>query len=226
MYKPCYKGKVMKKMTLLFTVLGASQLYGAMEVKNIRDLPRDIHSQILNAAFPESKDNLDEAIKAIKATGAAQGLRYDNLKDFTRLMHVLAKKFNTGPHNVINSPYGVAEKFKTPLAEKYVKLADELELQIISDNIAGIQELITKGVDVTANTAIVYFAIFTSPTPNAEIIQLLLDNGANPNARGGNGRGQTPLELVNHLLKKTPEWAQTEALRYEQIKALLEKVTS
>ncbi len=55
------------------------------------DLPQDVRDEIIKMALPSS-DNLDETIKAIKAS-VLRGVRYDNLKTFTALMNVLAKKF-------------------------------------------------------------------------------------------------------------------------------------
>lgn len=91
---------IMKKTALLFTILCAGQLYGMDptsldELRRtgpqcIGDLPKELQEQITQNAHDILKnalaknDNLEDTVKAIKAASAAQGIRYDNLKDFTR----------------------------------------------------------------------------------------------------------------------------------------------
>ncbi len=120
----------MKKLILLFTMAcAAGQLYGMLEVQNIMDLPEDVRNKIISMALPSS-DNLDETIKAIKV-GVLRGVRYDNLKTFTALMDVLAKKFP----NILRKK--IAEKFNTPIAKEYVTLGEQLFLPVITYGFAN-----------------------------------------------------------------------------------------
>lgn len=106
-------------------------------------LPRELRKEIAQIALVRSA-TVDEAIKAIQnialiygntkldsiaamnvlistlpndlnqAIQAAKKLQGNNLKDFTSLAHILADKFNVTTEEV-------AQKFGTPLAEKYKK---------------------------------------------------------------------------------------------------------
>lgn len=95
----------MKKIFLLCAVLGAGQLYGMADIKH----------EIIKKAIESSK-NIDEAVKAVKVGCTLQGACYNNLKDFTRLMGLLANKFPGEYRNEIS------KNFNTPVAKEYLDL--------------------------------------------------------------------------------------------------------
>ena len=71
-------------------------------------LPPELHKVIVNALA--QSNNLEQVIEAIKVAGILSGVRYDNLKDFTALMDILAKKFPD------MSRQEIAAKFDTEIA--------------------------------------------------------------------------------------------------------------
>jgi len=147
----------MKKIALLFTIICVGQLYG-MEAENIRDLTRDIHYAIIDTALTRSK-SLPEALNMIQKLSILHGVRYDNLNNFTNLVHKLADKFNV-------STLKVANEFKTPVAEAYVNLAAELFKACQDGNVDKATQLINKGADVNHTR-------FLEPTGSGPIKPLL-----------------------------------------------------
>ncbi len=92
----------MKKLILLFTITcAASQMYG-METENIGGLPKEIQNQITQTAIASSK-NLNETVVMIKRLSTSFGISYDklfdNIKDFTKLVHMLADKFDASTNS-------------------------------------------------------------------------------------------------------------------------------
>ncbi len=83
------------------------------------DLLPELHGEIVRA-LAKSKD-LGQTIEAIKVAGTLRGLRYDNFKDFTRLVGVLAEKFLDLTREEI------AKNFNTPIAKQYSELNYKLE---------------------------------------------------------------------------------------------------
>lgn len=235
-------------MILLFTITLASTgaLNGMQEITERSYwgyLPKKIKQSIIGTALATS-NNVDEAINAIKTSGALYGLRYDtptaknllikslpnNLdeaiekvktlqgatpKDFTKLVHMLADKFNL-------IPYDVAEKFNTPTAEKYIDLYIRLSGATSLKNLKIMKELISRGADVKARPSIISAAIVYPNEKTPEIIKFLLENGANPSAKSG-FHNETPLENLNRLNHRTPEYTPIKTLLEEQIKTLLEE---
>jgi len=150
----------MKKLLLLSTLVCAGQMYG-MESQEpmgtFAQLPKELlHQEIIKQAI-ESSNTLEEAIKAVKMARALSGVQYDNLKNFTKLVHLLADKFDTTTHEVAN-------EFNTLLAKNYIQLGEQL-LQLNNqfnqpnildkDNIRNkIDQLINDGADVNFSTSI------------------------------------------------------------------------
>jgi hypothetical protein len=181
----------------------------------IESLPHNAQVLIIKAL--NSGNNLNNTINDIKAMSMtnkalqkiinAEYGDFSNLAGFTKLAHILAKKFHT-------SPFQVAEQFYTSAAEKYVELYSNLERAVVESDILYAKQLILKGADVTAYPTILYLAIAAIHNGKrvAPIVKLLLSKGANPYATGKNG--ETPLDRLNRLHQNAPE--------YEQIKLLLE----
>ena len=112
-----------------------------------------------------------------------------NLKDFTKLVHMLAKKFNL-------STVKVALRFKTSVSEKYVDLFLAAivggDNSPIKNDIDKLTQLIKEGLDVNVTSnpyyhlSLLMLAIEKRATP--EIIKLLLDAGADPHYKDNTGR--------------------------------------
>ncbi len=179
------KGDAMKKTTLLFTILCAVQLYGMEETQKMGtfgSLPEDIHKVIVQSLA--TSNNLEQTIEAIKVAGILQGVRYDNLKDFTKLVHILANKFNVPTEKI-------AKKFNTPIAQKYLQLCSDLFKKILMrSSIEELTQLIQQGADVNCsakfvlqlggvNTALNY----TIRLGTTDALKILLDYGATPTAK-------------------------------------------
>lgn len=176
----------MKKIALLFTLLCASILNG-MEPQTISSLPEELQKEITNTVNEIIKqglttNNLEEAINTIKVAMVLQGIRYDSLKEFTVLVHILANKFNSSAEKV-------ATQFKTSTSDKYMRLAVELIEAIKNKNIDKITELIAQGADVNYYEKDPTAADRINPLTHAvkikdaKIVKLLLDSGAKPTQR-------------------------------------------
>ena len=163
----------MKKIALLLTIVCAGRLYG-MEAENIGSLPKELHDQLIQMAFTTS-NNPAETIKAIQFASAVHGVQYDNLKDFTRLVHLLADKFDTRTDIIAN-------EFRTPAAKTYSTLGYSL-IKALGDNTpvghAKVADLIQQGADVNfiSGDMPLYKAMRNL---NVEGVKLLLNAGANP----------------------------------------------
>lgn len=77
----------------------------------LSNLPEEVYNEIIETALATSS-NLSQAIKALKVASVLRGVCYDNLKDFTRIVHILADKFNVTTQEV-------ALRFDTSLAKEY-----------------------------------------------------------------------------------------------------------
>jgi hypothetical protein len=108
----------MKKIALLFTMVCASQLYGMEPEYGLQNLPPDMRREIVNKAI-ESSATLESAVKAVNTACVVHGACYNNLKDFTKLVHMLADKFG-------NATSTVANKFGTEIAKEYIKKGRDL----------------------------------------------------------------------------------------------------
>jgi hypothetical protein len=197
------KGMIMKKLTLLFALLCTASALNSMEVQNISDLPEDIHTHIIKIALAPSND-LNEAIKTIKAVMTLRGANYDNPEYFTKLVHALANKFGTttaGVADAINKYWFI----DTP--QEYMDAGHALiSAATLGDIDAAKEAIIQWGADVNfttsgdagPNTAL-YFAIDKrSPEKTKlEMVKLLLDAGANPNPQSKHPYFKTIFEYLN-----------------------------
>ncbi len=129
----------MRKLILLFTIACATgQLYGMepqniLEAQNIMDLPEDVRNEIFETVFTSGANTLQGTIDLVKVKSALLGISYDNLKTFTALMDVLAKKFP----NILRKK--IAEKFNTPIAQEYVTLGEQLFLPVFNVRLSNRQ---------------------------------------------------------------------------------------
>ena len=153
-------------------------------LQEFKSLPKDLKQEIIKMALATSS-TLNEAIKTIKTMSALWGIEYDNLKDFTQLMHILADKFDT-------TTYDIAQKFNSGTSRLYLKLGTELGDAIRAKNVDEVIRLISMGSDVNfienktyffetkkyrGNTPLIHAIAF----PNPIIVKILLEKGANPN---------------------------------------------
>lgn len=131
----------MKKMTILFTILCASQLYG------MRELPYDIRHEIVKKAI-ESSDTLDDAVKAANVACTIQGACYENnLANFTRLVGMLHSKFPTETRKEITKKLNTST-----VKEEYMSLVGQfIDKVLLGINTATALEnakiLLDAGVD-------------------------------------------------------------------------------
>lgn len=185
------KGNGMKKMILLFTLtlVSAGVLNGMREENYWQYLPQDVQRVIIKTALERSM-GLDAVIETIEALSTIQGVRYDNLKNFTALVHILADIFNKETEIV-------AKKFNLQIANKYIALGDTLKAYAYyPQHLATLVQLINEGADVNYST-------FPFMTPlesaisglNIEGVDLLLNAGAKLTDRGLNRVGAT---MHNH----------------------------
>jgi len=158
----------MKKMTLLFTLtlLCAGALNGMEPEKPQLDpdlwgqLPEDVKPLIM-VALAKSGGSLNAAIDNIKKVSLINtklnqmiNEQYGNLAGFTRLIHILANKFNM----FSTSTEAIAKKFNTPAAEQYLALGEEFREKVLDQSVLLFDPEI---------------ALFNA--------QLLLENGLDPN---------------------------------------------
>jgi hypothetical protein len=184
----------MKKIALLFTLtlVGAGALNGMdptslyelrrtgpenpqPELGTFGHLPPELHEKIIQDAIASS-NTVEKAIRAINAVSALRGVRYDNLKAFTRLVHILASKFKV-PVNII------AEKFATPTAQKYIALSKRLGEAVEEDQVEMVKQLINQGADVNflfRDYNMLELAVSNQSENSLKILKILLDHGANP----------------------------------------------
>ncbi len=182
------------KKVLLFTLLCVGQLYGMESergrYKNLGKLSPEVQIMIIQSL--NEYDNLTDIVKAIKATSLTnQQLNevindiYGNQKGFTALVHLLADKFPE------DGTVEIASEFKTPAAQKYIQLHNELRDSIGKKYYGKVKSLIEhSGADV--NSTVIFFII----TPlmkavlfdDARMVKLLLDLGANPQVKDKSGK--------------------------------------
>lgn len=194
----------MKKVSLLLTILCAGQLYGmentdlsqgAMEPEKksnlgaFEQLPPELRQIVAQTALELSTD-INQAITIAKI------LPINNLKDFTKLVHILADKFE------YYTTQDIAKAFKTPASKAYLDLAKELADAIYYGDVNKVTESIKKGADVNFDTndigfsslPLLFYAISRGGGGN-EVIKLLIDNGVNLNYFK-DGKNQTVFEYV------------------------------
>ncbi len=181
----------MKKIALLFTILCAGHLY-SMEAERIVDLPKELQDIIAQTAI-ESSDNLDETILMIKKLSLSykvpHSTLFNNIKDFTKLVHLLAKKFNMATLDVA---YLFAYNLKIPAAQQYkslyFKAIDGKPYAYYNSDI--LNQLIADGLDINLTyTPQNHTSLLINATHHAtpKIVALLLTAGANPYYKDKNG---------------------------------------
>lgn len=128
----------------------------------------DVYQELV--ATLEKHQNIDQAIASIN-----ENFTFENLKDFTALVHMLATEFH-------KTTAQVAKKFNSPIARRYLKLGGELE------DVSGakwervghsIINLIKQGADVnlSGRTSPLRIAI---NNVNPHGVNILLKYGAKP----------------------------------------------
>lgn len=201
----------MKKITLLLITLLCASALNSMQEPSYATLPSELKQEIVHTALATSNNDLDKTIQMIEKLSALHNVRYDNLEDFTKLVHLLAKKFDTTPDDI-------AQKFKqTSIAKKYHDLCKQLYRSILYDSIENnITQVIAQGADIDGFPTL-FIAVRYRKDP--DIIQLLLNHGANPHRQSNDTRfkGQTALEILNDIRRF--DYPRDD---YEQIKSLLE----
>lgn len=145
----------------------ASMVYSGVQLDDIAARDLLIHS------IP---NNLDQAITQVKH------LQGKELKNFTKLVHILADKFDI-------TTARTAATIGTPIAQTYLNLGKELKIAILSDpfNYDKIIELIKNGADVnfsilSRRSTPLHNALSDEKNKefNVELIKILLDAGAKP----------------------------------------------
>ena len=151
----------MKKLFLLGALVYVGQLFGMEnpqpQLGVFGYLPTELHEKIIQDAIASS-DTVEGVIKAINAA-SVRGARYDNIKDFTKLVHILGYKFNTTTADIAN-------KFNIPIAQQYLDLGKKLlsALKVLdrkkwSDKVGEIMQLINNGADVNFSIHKYYKAV-------------------------------------------------------------------
>ncbi len=172
----------MKKIALLLTIVCTSQLYtmkriyGMEPEPSYETLPPELKQEIINTALATNK-KLSKKIEMIKNLSALHGVQYDNLKDFTTLVHILNKELKV-------TTARIAMKFNTPTAEKYLMLGHNLSEAVRLDTQAAhdkIADLIKEGADVNFIDYNYVFPLHRAMwLLNTEGVNLLLNARANP----------------------------------------------
>ena len=173
----------MKKITLLFTIICAGQMYGMEQTPYALLLP-ELKQKIVNMALQSKNNTLDEAINALKGASAFYKVSFDklfgDLKDFTKLVHILAAEFNV-------STKEVAEKFNIPIAQKYINLGEKLIDLVYGEKLPPVKAIKLYEANLTPKKA----------NPN-EIIKLIED-GADVNFTAKldltSGYNESPLSI-------------------------------
>jgi len=217
----------MKKMTLLFTILCAAQLYGMAKEEAVgiytSALP-EIKQQIISAALASSK-NVDEAIGAIKKFSILHRVQSDklfnNFQDFIKVVNLLSENFPELTKSEI------AEKVNPAFAKEYDDLNEQLCMDIrYAGPIEDIIRQLNEGADV--NFYLDLPALYIGDTPltlavkraRVDVVELLLNSGANPFFKQPYNE-LTALDIVQNFLAQANN---DEALvgKIQAIKALLE----
>lgn len=194
----------MNKVFLLGALVCAGQMYGMEplypeEGRYIfgKYMPTEIKALIIS--YLNEYDNLDNVIRAIKATSLTnQELykivndKYGNQKGFTELVHILAIKYPDKP--VWGNSTMVAYQFKTPAAKQYVDLSQKLESAVKKGTLDEVAKLINEGADVNSGSSGCGYGVgdiyikYDNPTAldvavmflRPKIVELLLKAGAVP----------------------------------------------
>ncbi len=184
----------MKKIALLFTILCAGALNGMEPKKELtkkealeiyKSLQPELKLEVLNQALAAS-NNLDEAIDMINKLSIVHKTQYNNLQDFTNLVHILADRFYYDTDSV-------ARVYGTSTAHTYRVLGSQLldvvslahkpiwsgpgveDLSYILDRM---KQLIKEGADVNYSSHLNTPLYKALEKGNAEAVKLLLEFGA------------------------------------------------
>lgn len=202
-------------MILLFTILCAGQIYGMeKEQPSGGPLVPDVYTEILKKVV-ERSNTLADAIQAVDIASVLQGIRYDNLKNFTRLVHILADKFHIttqeAAHKIASSLNNLL-----PIAKQYENLASNLNQAL--ENFHSythptkqepldarrnlIKRLIADGADVNYSSSLHSMPLETAAihANDIQLIKLLLDAGARPDKIKFNFKKTSP--SIANLLQK------------------------
>lgn len=191
-------------------------------LEKLPSLPKELQGVITQKAILSS-NNIKEVVENIKKFSEVYGVKidtlFDNLKDFTKLVHILGDKFDTSPQVI-----AVYLHWDTPTAQKYQELYQDFVNALYHGSIEDVKRLIAEGADIVAVSGIICRTLkYLLPMgePAAEKIKLLLKHGANP-------YDYSIKELINMnkdrrliLLECLNKYR--DAPEYEQIKALLEE---
>jgi len=176
--------------------------------KRISELPQNVYDEIIGTTF-----KLEEAINAAKAL---QKVRHNNLNDFTKLVHVLANKFD-------ELPVTVAEKFNTSIAKTYIELHDTLGRAIVNSDIGYTKQLILEGADLTGHVLTLMFAWTTilKEKQFASLKKELLKIGTDPQFLTEPDYEAVKSVLEDETIKSSLEYETTKSLiRYEMLKSI------
>ena len=216
----------MKKTLLLFMAITVTVSLYSMEqpvTYAIDTLPQDVKVIIIECFNQDiSPDNIINDIKATSCTclslhesihtlygiGCSELIKTSATQDthgkFRKLVHSLANKFNL--------PTGdIANKFMSPISQCYFNLFVKLQSTIICINpdINQASELIEQGADVNGSgPGRVTPLMHALPFGNINLITLLLNKGAHPDATSTNGMTITQCANVNFDLKKRQQITQ------------------
>ncbi len=216
----------MKKIALLFTIVCVGQLYGMEPKKELtkkealeiyKSLLPELKLGVLNQALAVSND-LDEAIDMINKLSIVYKEQYNNLQDFTNLVHILADKFNTTTEKI-------AEKFGTEIAKKYVSLGKNLTKAIFwHETKEEVKQYIKQGADVNYSDEQHSTPLIAAVRSNRiDILTLLLNAKANPfykHSTEGTALNFTVRMMEEFHKEGTPSLAEN----MEPLKKLLEDI--
>src|SRR5262245_56843122 len=192
-----------KQMILLFTLLCASAINNGMErpqLAGARGLPPEMQANIVREMINEALkeyNNLDEVInntiKAISKTSeelkAVVNEEYGSQNRFKALVQKLANKFVDISRDTIAKKLGIPNSTK-----QYVSLGAKLIDAVQTGDINSVTALINQGADVNYSyDHIIGVDVKEKLTPliiaviheKTDIVQLLLEQGANPNFISG-----------------------------------------
>lgn len=174
------------------------------QFERFSELPIEVKA-VLVSILSKGYDNVDDAIKAIQAVSRTNkelnklvNEQYGKLSDqdleiFTKIVHILADKFK-------QSTESISQYFKTPIAEKYRRLGEQLISAVRFGNREQIAQLIKQNADI--NFSIVIKNVSFSPLfmaillESVELVKLLIDVGADVNQT--NNQGGTPLLMASY----------------------------
>lgn len=195
----------MKKI-VLFAILSVVTLNGMESKKShpghcglgFGSMPSEVQSILDNCKDQEMED----MILAIRIRCLGDKKLENIINDsyeFTKLAHLLADRFKV-------STCVVANTFKTPIAGEYVTLGDALIQFAEQNNCTALITLIIQGADVNYTKDINHLIeptghyatlliMAVKAKADAGIIELLLDNGADPSLK--DEKGLTALDYVD-----------------------------